>query len=122
MLWILQDHPNIVSEAVSRPNFDQLTKNLVRFIDTMKSGYMPKLGTAPPMGHEIPKKHDFAYNFESTVQIFLFLYRFIPWNMPILTISHLSFSMNVPVSHIEVNENLYFHYSSFKFCHILSKI
>ncbi len=28
--------------------------------------------------------------------------------------SHLSFSMNVPVSHIEVNDKLFFRYSSFK--------
>ncbi len=35
--------------------------------------------------------------------------------------SHLLFSMNVPVSHIEVNEKLYFRYSSFKFCPILYK-
>ncbi len=40
-----------------------IDKNLVRFIDTMKSGYKPKLGTAPPMGVEITKMHNFAYNF-----------------------------------------------------------
>ncbi len=63
MLWSLQDQPNIVSEAVSRPNFDQSTKNLVRFIDTVKSGYKRKLGTAPPRGVEITKNAQFAYNF-----------------------------------------------------------
>ncbi len=53
----------MVSEAVSRPNFDQSTQNLVRFIDTMNWGYVPKLGTAPPMGWEVAKMHNFAYNF-----------------------------------------------------------
>ncbi len=63
MLWSLQGQSKIVSEAVSRPTFDQSTQNLVRFIDTMNWGYVPKLGTAPPMGSEVAKMHNFAYNF-----------------------------------------------------------
>ncbi len=37
-----------------------------------------------------------------------FLCRFVPWVKPILTMSQLSFSMNVLVSHIEVNEKRFF--------------
>ncbi len=42
--------------------------------------------------------------------------------MPILTMSHLSFSINVPVRHIELNEKQFYCYSSFKICPILPKL
>ncbi len=48
--------PKIASEAVSQPNFDQLKRNLVHFINTMIRGSMPKVGTAPPIRIEIQKK------------------------------------------------------------------
>lgn len=43
-------------QAVSRPNFDQLKRNLVWFITDM-----PKLERVPPMGYEIPKIYMFQY-------------------------------------------------------------
>ncbi len=39
-----------------------------------------------------------------------------------MTMSHLSFSINVLVSHIEVNTKLFFRYSSFEIRPILPKI
>ncbi len=72
--------------------------------------------TAPPMGREIPKMHNFAYNFWMHCFNCVISLSFNSLDMPILTMSHLSFSMNVPVSHIEVNEKQCFCYSSFKFC------
>ncbi len=72
MLWTTRS-TQIGSEAVSRPNFDQSKLNLVCFINTIIWGPMPKLGTAPPMGREIPKMHNFAYNFRLVCQKIMFL-------------------------------------------------
>lgn len=63
----------------------------------------PNLAT--PMDHEIQKKQKQK---KHIVQILLLLYPFILWVMMILAISHFSFSINVPVHHIEVHEKHFF--------------
>ncbi len=82
-----------------------------------------KVGNSVTCGSWVGKKSTLLIiTFGNIVQMLLFLYSLIPCNRQILTMSHLSFSINVLVSHIKVNTKQFFRYSSFKIGPIFPKI
>ncbi len=114
---------NIGSEAVSRPNFDQSKNKLGTLHQHHDLRFHAKVGNSATSGSWVGKKSTLLLiTFGNIVQMLLFLYSLIPCNMPILTMSHFSFSINVLVSHIEVNTKCFFRYSSFEIRPILPKI
>ncbi len=102
--------------------FEISSPKLVWIIISISQRYLRSLITAPPSVPEI------LLFFEKTLITFaniawnlIPLCQYIPWVMPISTISHMLFSNNVTGRHIGANVKQFFRYSSFKFCPIFSK-